>query len=146
MATKATIKDVARRAGVGVATVSRVLNNSGYFDEDTARRVHDAIAELGYRRNVNWQRISSKSSKTICYLLGNRGSLNSMQVRMLVSCEKVCKERGYDLFFARFDYDITTRAAQLVMPRMLADEGIVDGVILIGRHAPNLLDALKRGG
>ena len=65
MATAPTIKDVANKARVGVAAVSRVLNNSGYFDEETARRVHEAVAALGYRRNVHWQRLSANSSRTI---------------------------------------------------------------------------------
>lgn len=146
MATTPTIKDVAKKARVGVATVSRVLNNSGYFDEETARRVHEAVAALGYRRNVHWQRLSANSSRTICFLLGNRDSVNSMQMRMLVSCERVCKEQGYDLVFSRFDYDTSAKAGQIVLPRLLSDRGLVDGVILIGRHATNFLDVLRRAG
>lgn len=141
-----TIKDVARRAGVGVATVSRVLNASGYFDDETARRVHQAVAELGYRRNVHWQRLSANSSRTICFLLGNRAALNSMQTRMLVACERACKDHGYDLVFSRFDYDTAARVPEVRLPRLLADRGLVDGVILVGRHAPNLLEVLDREG
>ena len=47
----ATITEVARHAGVGVATVSRVLNGSPAVREQTRQRVHDAIAELGYAPN-----------------------------------------------------------------------------------------------
>ena len=39
------IKDVARRAGVGVATVSRVINNSGYVSEETKDKIEKAITE-----------------------------------------------------------------------------------------------------
>lgn len=137
-----TIRDVARRAGVSVATVSRVLNESGYFDEETGRRVKDAVQALGYRRNVHWQRLSADSSRTLCFLLGNRESLNSMQMRMLIACEREAKESGYDLVFSRFVYDTNAKPNRLVMPRMLADKGLVDGVILIGRHAANLLQSL----
>jgi LacI family transcriptional regulator len=137
-----TIRDVARQASVSVATVSRVLNESGYFDEETGRRVREAVQTLGYRRNVHWQRLSADSSRTLCYLLGNRESLNSMQMRMLVACERAAKESGYDLVFSRFEYDTSARPARLALPRLLADRGLVDGVILIGRHALNLLEAL----
>jgi LacI family transcriptional regulator len=47
----ATIAQVARHAGVGVATVSRVLNGSPAVREQTRQRVLDAIAELGYAPN-----------------------------------------------------------------------------------------------
>jgi len=47
----ATISEVARHAGVGVATVSRVLNGSPSVRDETRRRVLDAIAALGYAPN-----------------------------------------------------------------------------------------------
>jgi DNA-binding LacI/PurR family transcriptional regulator len=47
----ATISGVARHAGVGVATVSRVLNGSPSVRDETRQRVLDAIAELGYAPN-----------------------------------------------------------------------------------------------
>lgn len=46
-----TIKDVAKAAGVSVATVSRVLNNSAAVSDDTAAAVNDTIRELGYSPN-----------------------------------------------------------------------------------------------
>ncbi len=141
---KPTIKDVARKAGVGIGTVSRVLNRSGYFDEQTARNVHEAVQSLGYRRNVHWQRLSSNSSRTLCFLLGNRASLNSMQMKMLVACEQVCNSHGYDLIFTRYSYSASVKASSLELPRILADQGVVDGVVLAGAHAPNLIETFER--
>ncbi|WP_445525928.1 LacI family DNA-binding transcriptional regulator [Streptomyces cyslabdanicus] len=46
-----TMKDVAARAGVGLKTVSRVVNGEPGVTPDTERRVQDAIAALGFRRN-----------------------------------------------------------------------------------------------
>ena len=48
-----TIRDVARRAGVSVATVSRVLNNSALVSPDTRDVVMKAVTQLGYRPNAN---------------------------------------------------------------------------------------------
>lgn len=45
---KATIRDVAKAAGVSQSTVSRVLNNNGYVGEDTRRRVEEAVEALHY--------------------------------------------------------------------------------------------------
>ena len=47
-----TIQDVARKAHVGVATVSRVLNESGYVKAETRERILDAIRELNYTPNA----------------------------------------------------------------------------------------------
>ena len=58
----ATIRDVAAKAKVSVATVSRVLNDSGYAESETRVRVLKAAADLSYRRNVNWSRLKSQSS------------------------------------------------------------------------------------
>ncbi len=46
-----TMRDVAKVAGVSVATVSRVINNERYVRADTRERVGEAIAELGFQRN-----------------------------------------------------------------------------------------------
>lgn len=141
-----TIKDVARVAQVGVSTVSRVLNQSGYFDDETARRVRDAVEKLGYRKNVHWARLKRQSSQTVCFLLGNRELLNSMQMRLLVAAEKVLQNNNFDVVFSRFSYSSGMPAAQLQLPRLLAQNGSVDGVMLAGVHHRNILDALDRRG
>ncbi|MCZ2077496.1 MAG: LacI family DNA-binding transcriptional regulator [Bryobacteraceae bacterium] len=140
----ATIKDVARKAGVSTATVSRVLNRRGYFDRETAGLVRRAATELGYRPNVNWKRLSRQSSETVCYLLGNSDTMNSMHVKVLMSAEQVLREAGYDLVFVPFCYRAGVRGTQLELPRLLQQQGTVDGVILAGVHYTNLLDALSR--
>ena len=59
------IRDVARRAGVGVATVSRVLNASPLVSDATNLRVREAIAELGYRPNLSARSLSRGHSHAI---------------------------------------------------------------------------------
>ena len=52
----ASIKDVAQKAGVGVGTVSRVINGSGYVAADTRKKIEQAISDLEYTP-MNWQEI-----------------------------------------------------------------------------------------
>lgn len=60
-----TIRDVARQAGVSVATVSRVLNNSVLVSPETRDAVMKAVAALGYRPNANAQALATQVSDTI---------------------------------------------------------------------------------
>ncbi|MCM3781533.1 LacI family transcriptional regulator [Neobacillus mesonae] len=65
----ATIKDVAKHAGVSVATVSRVLNSAGYVHEDTRKKVEDAILALEYSPNEVARSLYKKKSKLIGLLI-----------------------------------------------------------------------------
>lgn len=140
----ATIVDVARRAGVSVATVSRVLNSSGYADSETRARVQQAVADLGYQRNIHWSRLKSKSSRMVLFLLGNRDGFNPTHIRLLMACERVFRAQRYDLIFARYEYPAAARPSELVLPAVLEQSGSVDGVVLAGVHYPNLLSLLDR--
>ena len=60
-----TIRDVAREAGVSVATVSRVLNNSAAVTGETRDAVLKIVEQLGYRPNANAQALASQVSDTI---------------------------------------------------------------------------------
>ncbi len=61
----ATLKDVAKEAGLTVTTVSRVLNNRGYISDDARERVAAAMKKLNYRPNELARSLQNKSSNTI---------------------------------------------------------------------------------
>ncbi|MCW3489413.1 LacI family DNA-binding transcriptional regulator [Dethiobacter alkaliphilus] len=60
-----TTKDVAKKAGVSQATVSRVLNNYHYVGEKTRRKVTEAIAELGYQPNEIARSMALQKTSTL---------------------------------------------------------------------------------
>lgn len=63
-----TIKDVAKEAGVSIATVSYVLNDkTDFVSEDTRRRVWSAVRKTGYRPNVTARNLRSNQSRLIGY-------------------------------------------------------------------------------
>ena len=65
----ATIYEVSKLAGVSLATVSRVMNNSGKVAAATRKRVEDAMLELGYRPNSIAQSLASNRSNCVGVLV-----------------------------------------------------------------------------
>lgn len=63
------IKEVARTAGVGVGTVSRVINNSGYVSEETRHKIEDAMKELNYTPNELARNLFHKKTGIIAVLV-----------------------------------------------------------------------------
>ena len=66
-----TIADVAKAAGVSVATVSRVMNNSNLVAESTAQIVRQTIQEMSYVPNQQARNLRRNESKTVLVLLPN---------------------------------------------------------------------------
>ena len=65
----ANIYDIARMAGVSIATVSRVLNNSGKVSEKTRRKVEEIIREIDYTPNAFAQGLGLNTMHTIGILV-----------------------------------------------------------------------------
>ena len=90
-----TIRDVAKRAGVGIATVSRVLNESPLVSDETRHRVQTAIAELDYSPSAAARRLSRGKSMAVAVIAPffTRRSY----VERLQGIENVLSAAGYDL-------------------------------------------------
>jgi len=69
----ATIKDIAKQAGVSAATVSRVINNSGYVSTDTRNTVEKAISELKYVPNRHAQNLRRGSTRNLGIITSTLG-------------------------------------------------------------------------
>ena len=65
----ASIRDVAKKANVGSATVSRVLNNSGYVSEETREKIENAMEELNYIPNELARNLFHKKTGIIAVLV-----------------------------------------------------------------------------
>jgi len=90
-----TIKDVARQAGVSIATVSRVLNGTAPVIRETAERVHAAIATLHYVPRAAARGLASKRTNALGLLLPEIGGW--FFPSMLRGIEAAAREQGYDL-------------------------------------------------
>jgi LacI family kdg operon repressor len=94
LSSRTTIADVARRAGVSKATVSRFLNHrEKLLTPDIAARVEVAIAELGYVPSTMAQALKLGRSRLIGMVVAD--VTNPYSVAVLRGAEKACKEAGY---------------------------------------------------
>lgn len=102
----ATIRDVAKRANVGVATVSRVLNNSGLVSEQARQRVLEAVAELNYVPNPTARRLSLGKTFTLAVI-----------VPFFTRPSFVERLRGIDSVFADSRYDMIVMNVETIAKR-----------------------------
>ena len=91
----ATLKDVAREAGLSVGTVSRVLNNRGYISEETRQSVDRAMKKLNYRPNEMARSLSRRRSTMIGVIVP---SISHPYFAKLISClESTAHREGYEI-------------------------------------------------
>lgn len=141
-----TIKDVARKAKVGIATVSRVLNDAQRVDPGTRQRVRDVILRLGYRPNATGRRLVKKSTEMVSFLLSNREFMNPFHSGVLYGVERYLSGTSHDVVFTNLHYDPSAEPGSLMLPRIVTHRGIADGFIVSGTNYPNLLTAMDELG
>lgn len=91
-----TIADVAKAAGVSVATVSRVMNNSNLVAESTAQIVRQTIQEMSYVPNQQARNLRRNESKTVLVLLPN--ITNPYYANVFDGINERAQALGYNLF------------------------------------------------
>lgn len=69
MKTKMTIEDIASKAGVGIATVSRVLNNRGYVNEKTRAKIEAVIKKYDYVPSATARNFAKKESNMVAVIV-----------------------------------------------------------------------------
>lgn len=132
----ATLEDVARRAGVSTATVSRSLNAPDRVRPETRSRVDAAVAELGYTPNFGARALASSRTNTIGVVIPTMES--AIFALGLQAMEDELSASGVTLLAATSHYSAQREAEQV---RALIARG-VDGVILIGEERPAATYAL----
>lgn len=133
------IDDVARLAGVSIATVSRVINNSKPVNLDTRQRVERAIAATGYRGNAAGRSLAMSQSHLLMVLVPDFA--NPFYAQIVQGVESVTRPAGYKLLLAG--------AADGEAPHTTAMDAIynrlADGVINLAHldDNPTLLGELR---
>lgn len=119
-----TIKDIAQKAGVSVATVSYVLNNNRFVSADKRERILDAIKELNYVPNAVARGLRVRESKAISLIVSD--ITNPFYPDLAKACEDVAQSLGYTVNMINTN-DVSSRV-ELAASQLL--EGKIDGLIL----------------
>ena len=120
------IYDISRRAGVSIATVSRVLNNSPHVSENTRKKVMTVIEGCGYVPNAFARGLGLNSMQTIGLLCPNASDPYLAQA--LANLERSFRAHGYDCLLSCTDKELSARMQGVELLRTRH----VDGMVLMG--------------
>jgi len=124
--TAMTIYDISEKAGVSIATVSRVLNGSNNVSEKTKRKVLDVINQYEYTPNAFARGLGLNTMKTIGILCADSSDLYIAKAIYYV--EQLLRSNGYDSILCCSGYDLENKKKSM---NLLITKK-VDGIILIG--------------
>jgi DNA-binding LacI/PurR family transcriptional regulator len=126
--TKATSMDIAHRAGVSQATVSRVLRGSPLVNAETRKRVEEAVRELNYKVDRHASSLRTQRAGTLALLLfedptPDDSHINPFFLSMLGSITRACAKHGHDLLVSfqqlsddwHADYEDSMKADGLIL-------------------------------
>ena len=134
----ASIKDVAKEAGVSIATVSRVLNDIDVVNEDTKTRVKDAIAKLGYRPNIVARSLKTQKTKTLGIIIPDIS--NQFYPEIVRGAEDVANIYDYNIMLCNTDLDKEKEIEYL----KILKEKMADGIIYMSNSLDEDIMALLR--
>ncbi|MBV4418803.1 LacI family transcriptional regulator [Clostridium tyrobutyricum] len=135
----ASIKDVAKEAGVSIATVSRVLNDVDVVNEETKRKVLEAIDKLGYRPNIIARSLKTQRTKTIGIIIPDIS--NQFYPEIVRGAEDVANIYDYNIMLCNTDLDFEKEMEYL---RVLKEK-MVDGVLYMSASLePSILELIKQ--
>jgi LacI family transcriptional regulator len=97
------MREVAKRAGVSLATVSRVLNNTEYISDETRRSVLDAVRELNYFKNVHARRLATGRSDLFGLVISEIA--NPYFPEIIRGYQAMAWNHGFDVLLCNTEYD-----------------------------------------
>ncbi len=121
----ATMKDVARLAGVSTSTVSHVINNNRFVSEAVREKVTSAVSQLNYAPSALARSLKLNQTRTIGMLL--TASSNPFYSEVVRGVERSCYERGYSLVLCNTegDEDRMNRSLETLLQKR------VDGLLIM---------------
>lgn len=134
----ASITDVARLAGVSIATVSRTLSNPEVVSEETRNKVMAAIESSGYVANTLARSFRTRRSHTVLVLVPDIA--NSFFSQIIHGIESVAHDAGYRILLGDTQGNLERERNYA----NLAKQRQVDGIVLLGASIPFERDKRRR--
>ncbi len=131
------LADVAKRAGVGTATVSRVLNDHPGVKNSTRARVYRAIEELKYRPNLHARTLAGRRSRVLGIVMANL--YNPFFADIYHSIEQHAGQCGYETLLANSSHDV--KLLKAAVNRLLGQQ--VAGLGVFPEMEPAILEELR---
>ncbi len=138
-----TIRDVAKEAGAGVGTVSRVLNGGTSVSPATRERILEVIRRLDFRPHAQARRIFRRRSEMVCFLLCNRDFVHSFHARVLQGVETCASGLKQHVIYAVGRHSMNTPPGRIPLPPILQERGWIDGLILTGLIYSNFIRRIQ---
>jgi LacI family transcriptional regulator len=143
---KATIDDVAKRAGVSIKTVSRVVNREQNVRESTREKVQQAITHLNYRPNISARNLASQHSHLIGLVYDDPSAYEipsaGYVIRLQQGALRACATADYELLIHPCNYRNRHVGAEL---KALIEQARPDGIVLAAplSNMPKIVNAIS---
>jgi DNA-binding LacI/PurR family transcriptional regulator len=132
------LAEVAKRARVSTATVSRVLNDVGPVKNSTRARVLRAAEELKYYPNLHARHLAGGKSRTLGMIVSNME--NPFFVDVYKGAEQNARANGYELVLANTGYDPENLASNI---RLMIGRRVAGLALVISEMDPSLIQELS---
>lgn len=133
-----TIRDVASRAGVSTATVSRALRGGAGVDPSTRKRVQDAARELRYRPSGVARSLKLRSTQTIGLIVTDIE--NPYFPQLVRAVEDAARERGYSVILANGKRDVAREIQSLELLAGRQVDGLLIASAALTEHHRSWID------
>jgi len=131
------LEEVARRAKVSTATVSRVLNNASVVKGTTRARVVKAIEELKYHPNLHARSLAEGRSRTLGVIVSNLENPFFFDIYKTIQAD--AHARGYEVVIANTDYSSEQLIASV---RLMIGRRVAGLAAIVSEMAPSLIEEL----
>jgi LacI family transcriptional regulator len=139
---KTTIKDVAREAGVSIATVSLVIHDNERISSDTKKKVQKAIKSLSYHPSRSARGLVSQKTGNIGFILTDDHFLRTepFYTRIFLGAEFQARSDEYYILLTTIPTNYTEEDS---LPRFILEQN-VDGIIIAGKVPVFLIEKLNK--